>query len=318
LLIEQAGRRRHVTTHVLPLERRTLHGYFSRALAPVLTIDSGDTVQFTTLDAGWHVAPGKKYEPRDAELDRGHALCGPVAIRGAEPGMTLEVKIDALQPVPWGWTDAGGWSSTVNNRLGVAASETITHEWALDREALIGRSQLGYTVKLRPFMGVMGMPPAEPGMHSTAPPRATGGNIDCKELVAGSSLFLPIAVPLGLFSTGDGHAVQGDGEVATTALECGMELAEMTFILHDDLHLTTPRATTPAGRVTLGFHNDTHEAAMIALEAMLEWMGEIYGLARLDALALASLTMDLHVTQLVNADVRGVHAILPYDAIGMA
>ncbi|HEX6816768.1 MAG TPA: acetamidase/formamidase family protein [Ktedonobacterales bacterium] len=186
----------------------------------------------------------------------------------------------------------------------------------LDRETMIGRNQHGQTVKLRPFMGVMGMPPDESGLHPTAPPRVTGGNIDCKELVAGSSLYLPIAVPLGLFSTGDGHAVQGDGEVATTALECGMELVDMTFTLHPELSLTTPRATTSAGRITFGFHSDTHEAAMIALEAMLDWMGELYALERREALALASLAVDLHVTQLVNADVRGVHAILPDDAIG--
>ncbi len=229
--------------------------------------------------------------------------------------MTLEVHINALRPASWGWTDVGGWKSTLNNRLDVADGPTQTHWWTLDNERLTARNQHGHSVKLRPFMGVLGMPPDEPGLHSTAPPRITGGNIDCKELVVGSSLFLPIAVPLGLFSTGDGHAVQGDGEVATTALECGMELVDMTFTLHPDLYLTTPRAMTPAGRITFGFSSDTHEAAMIALEAMLDWMGELYSLERRDALALASLAVDLHVTQLVNADVRGVHAILPYDAI---
>lgn len=307
-----------MTTHILPLERRTLHGTFSRERAPVLTIASGDSVQFTTMDAGWHLLDDRdrRYEPRDPVTDKGHALCGPIAIEGAEPGMTLEVHINALRPVPWGWTDAGGWKSTVNTRLGVAEGETITHWWTLDRERMTARNQHGHTVNLRPFMGVMGMPPDEPGLHATAPPRVTGGNIDCKELVVGSSLFLPIAVPLGLFSTGDGHAVQGDGEVSTTALECGMELVDMTLTLHPDLRLTTPRATTPAGRVTFGFSGDTHEAAMIALEAMLDWMGELYGLERREALVLASLAVDLHVTQLVNADVRGVHAILPYDAIG--
>ncbi|MBO0780603.1 MAG: acetamidase/formamidase family protein [Ktedonobacteraceae bacterium] len=302
--------------HVLPLERRTLHGQFSRDIAPVLTIDSGDSVHFTTLDAGWNVAPGKKYELRDNDLDRGHALCGPIAIRGAEPGMTLEVRINQLRPVSWGWTRAGGWSSPVNDRLGVAQGETLTLDWALDHENGTARDQFGHTVKLCPFLGVMGMPPSEPGSHPTAPPRTTGGNIDCKELVVGSSLFLPIAVPLGLFSTGDGHAVQGDGEVSTTALECGMELADLTFLLHKDMHLTTPRALTPAGRITFGFHQDLHEATMIALDAMLEWMGELHGLPRLNALALASLAVDLHVTQLVNAGVRGAHAILSYDAIG--
>lgn len=307
-----------MATHDLPLERRTLHGTFSREREPVLTVASGDSVRFTTLDAGWHLLEDRdrRYTPRDPVTDKGHALCGPIAIEGAEPGMTLEVRINALRPASWGWTDVGGWQSAINNRLMIADGETLTQWWSLDRETMTGRNQHGHTVKLRPFMGVMGMPPDEPGLHSTAPPRITGGNIDCKELVVGSSLFLPIAVPLGLFSTGDGHAAQGDGEVATTALECGMERVDMTFILHPEMSLTTPRATTPAGRITFGFHTDTHEAAMIALETMLDWMGELFGLERRDALALASLAVDLHVTQLVNADVRGVHAILPYDAIG--
>ncbi len=305
-----------MATHVIPLARETLHGYFSRERTPVLTIDSGDSVQFSTLDAGWHVAPGKKYEQRNSDFDRGHALIGPIAIRGAAPGMTLEVRINALRPAEWGWTVAGGWPSAVNERMGVDTGAEVRHAWTLDREALLGRNQHGHTVKLRPFLGVMGMPPDVPGTHETAPPRATGGNIDCKELVASSSLFLPIAVPLGLFSAGDGHAAQGDGEVATTALECGMEHVDLTLSLHPDLHLVTPRATTPAGRITFGFHTDVHEAAMIALEAMLAWMGELYALAKRDALALASLAVDLHVTQLVNAGVCGVHAILPPDAIG--
>lgn len=305
-----------MATHTIPLERRTLHGSFSREREPVLTVESGDRVQFSTLSAGWHVAPGQRFEPRDPELDRGHAMVGPIAIRGAEPGMTLEVRINALRPAEWGWTVAGGWRSPINDRLGIAAGDEIRHAWTLDREAMVGRNQHGHTVTLRPFLGVMGMPPDEAGVHSTAPPRVTGGNIDCKELVAGSSLFLPIAVSQGLFSAGDGHAVQGDGEVATTALECGMELVDLTLTLHPDLHLSTPRAITPAGRITFGFSTDLHEAAMIALEAMLDWMGALYGLERRDALALSSLAVDLHVTQLVNAGVLGVHAVLPDSAIG--
>jgi acetamidase/formamidase len=302
--------------HTLPLERRTLHGTFSRERDPILMVESGDRIQFSTLGAGWHVAPGQKFEPRDAELDRGHALIGPIAIRGAERGMTLEVRINALRPVEWGWTVASGWPSAVNDRLRVADGDEVRHEWALDREAMIGRNQHGHTVKLRPFLGVMGMPPDEPGIHATAPPRVTGGNIDCKELVAGSSLFLPIAVPLGLFSAGDGHAVQGDGEVATTALECGMELVDLTLVLRPELRLASPRAITPAGRLTFGFSTDLHEATMLALEAMLDWMGELYHLGRRDALALASLAVDLRVTQLVNAGVLGAHAVLPDGAIG--
>ena len=167
---------------------------------------------------------------------------------------------------------------------------------------------------IRPFLGVMGMPTDEPGLLSTTPPRVTGGNIDCKELVEGSSIFLPVAVPGGLFSTGDGHAAQGDGEVSGIAIECPMERADLTFTLHPDLPLTTPRAHTPAGWLTLGFDPSVDRAMFLALDAMIDWMAEKYALTRPDALALASVAVDLRITQIVN-EVCGVHALLPHDAI---
>jgi len=163
-------------------------------------------------------------------------------------------------------------------------------------------------------MGVMGMPPDEPGLLATFPPRFCGGNIDCNELVAGSTLYLSIAIPGALFSTGDGHALQGDGEVSGVAIECPMERVELTFYLRDDIQLTTPRANTPVGWITLGFHEDLHEATLIALNAMLDLMGEQYQLSRPRALALASLLVDLRVTQIVNS-VLGVHAVLPHGVI---
>jgi len=138
--------------------------------------------------------------------------------------------------------------------------------------------------------------------------------MDCKELVAGSTLYLPIVVPEALFSTGDGHALQGDGEVSGVAIECPMERVELTFYLRDDIRLTTPRANTPIGWITLGFHEDLHEATFIALNAMLALMEEQYQLSRPRALALASLLVDLRVTQIVNS-VMGVHAVLPHGAI---
>jgi acetamidase/formamidase len=167
---------------------------------------------------------------------------------------------------------------------------------------------------MRPFLGIMGMPPGEPGRHSTTPPRACGGNIDCKELVVGSSLYLPIPVDGALFSTGDAHALQGDGEVAGPALECPMERAELEFVLHPDLHLARPRAHTPAGWVTFGFDADLDEAMAVALSDMLDLLVELGGGDRKQAMALASLLVDLRVTQVVNG-VRGVHAIVSHDAL---
>ena len=163
-------------------------------------------------------------------------------------------------------------------------------------------------------MGVMGMPPAEPGIHSTVPPRVTGGNIDCKELLPGSTLYLPIAVEGGLFSTGDGHAAQGDGEVSGTGIECPIDRVELGFTLRTDLALKAPRANTAAGWITFGFDADLDEAMAMALDGMLDLMGEQYGLSRSDAIGVASAAVDLHVTQVVNR-VLGVHAILPHGLL---
>jgi acetamidase/formamidase len=302
-------------------ERRTLHGHFSRDLPPVLAIDPGDTIHFRTIDAGWgleaptesNIDKRKKFEPRHPDLDKGHALCGPIEIHGAQPGMTLAVRIDEVRPGPYGWTVAGGWSSPTNDALGVT-KEGISLRWTLDPDTLTGRNQFGHTIDLHPFMGVMGMPPDEPGVHLTAPPRVTGGNIDCKLLVAGSTLYLPIQVPSALFSVGDGHAAQGDGEVSTTAIECPMERVTLTFTLHDGMPLKTPIANTAAGWITLGFHTDLQEATILALDAMLDLIMEQHDISRLEALGMASLVVDMHITQIVNG-VRGVHAILPHDAI---
>lgn len=158
------------------------------------------------------------------------------------------------------------------------------------------------------------MPPAEPGVHSTAPPRASGGNIDCKELVAGTKLYLPISVDGALISAGDAHAAQGDGEVSQLAIEAPLERAQLTLVVRDDLALTTPIAWTPQAWLTFGFDEDLDEAAAIAIAAMLELMEREHGLVRREALALASVVVDLRVTQMVNG-IRGIHAVLSHDAI---
>ena len=301
-------------TQESPLERRTLHGHFSRDLTPVLTIESGDTVAFSCLDSGWHLAPGKTFEPRDEKLDEGHALVGPIEVRGARAGQTLAVRIDEVRVGPFGATVAGGWSTPLNDRLGMSDGETLVLHWSLDAERGIGRDPHGREVELRPFPGVLGMPPPEPGVHATAPPRRWGGNIDCKELVAGTTLFLPIPVDGALFSAGDGHARQGDGEVSQTAIECPLDRLELTLSVEDRPDLNIPIAWTPDAWLTFGFDEDLDEAAAAATDVMLELMRRELDLERADALALASVVVDLRVTQLVNG-VRGVHAVLRHDAI---
>ena len=302
-----------MTQHEIPLERRTLHGHFSRDLEPVLVVEPGDTIAFACLSSGWRDLSGEPFAPRD-ELDSGHALIGPVEVRGARAGQTLEVGIEQVVVGSWGWCAAADWSTPLNDRLELSSGPGVSLDWTLDADAGVGRAERGYELDLHPFPGVLGMPPPEPGVHSTAPPRIWGGNIDCKELVEGTRLYLPIPVDGALFSAGDGHARQGDGEVSQLAIECPLQRAMLTLDLRDDLVLSTPIAWTPDAWLTLGFDEDLDEAAAIAIDAMLDLMGREHGFERAEALAIASLVVDLRITQMVNG-VRGVHARLAHDAL---
>jgi acetamidase/formamidase len=306
--------------HELSFERRTVHGHFSRDLGPVLSIDPGDSVAFSTPDAGWGIGPPsapdgtrEPFGPRDPELDAGHALLGPIEVRGARAGGTLAVQVDELRVGTWGLTNAGGWPAALNERLGMADGETHTLVWELDADAGTGHDQFGRTVALKPFLGVIGMPPPEPGIHPTFPPRRWGGNIDCSELGVGATLYLPIPVDGALLSAGDGHARQGDGEVSELAIEAPMERAQLTVSLAE-VALENPVARINGAWLTLGFDEDLDEAAAQATEGMLELMGRVHGFERRDALALASVIVDLRITQLVNG-VKGVHAVLRDDAL---
>ena len=301
--------------HEIPLERRTLHGHFSRDLEPILAVDSGDSIAFSCLNAGWRTADHQLYpERREGELDAGHALIGPIEVRGARAGQVLVVGIDEVRIGSGGVTQAGGWSTPLNDRLGLGGGDTLTLLWDLDAGTGVGRSESGHEVTLAPFLGVIGMPPDEAGVHSTAPPRACGGNIDCKELVPGTTLFLPIPVDRALLSAGDGHAAQGDGEVSQLAIEAAVERARLTLAVRDDLGLANPMAWTPEAWLTFGFDEDLDEAAAQATDGMLELMAREHGLERREALALASVVVDLRVTQMVNG-ARGVHARLAHDAL---
>jgi acetamidase/formamidase len=284
-----------MATHDLPLERRTLHGHFSRDLPPVLEIDPGDTVRISTPNAGWWLSAEERFEPRDETLDAGHALAGPIAVRGARAGQTLEVRVEEVRPGSWGVTPT---------------REPHLVYWKLGDGIARGA---GVAVELAPFLGVMGMPPPEPGIHPTFPPRRYGGNLDCKELGAGSTLFLPIPVAGALFSAGDGHARQGDGEVCGTAIECPSE-AMVTLQVRDDLPLEWPLARTADAWLTFRFDEDLDVAAEIATRGIVGVIEREYRLGADDALALASVVVDLRVTQVVNG-AKGVHAVLRDDAI---
>jgi len=283
--------------HELPYERRTLHGHFSRDLEPVMMIDPGDSVAFSCPNAGWRVAPDETFEPRDEALDAGHALAGPIEVRGARAGQTLVVHVDEVRP----------------GRFGETFGPDTRIEWILDADAGTGSDDRGATVRLAPFLGVIGMPPDEEGIHSTGPPRRSGGNIDCKELVAGTTLYLPISIDGAHVSAGDGHGAQGDGELSGTAIECFVDRAQLTFDL-SGLELRSPIARIPGAWLAFGFDEDLDLAALYAIETMLDLMERELGVERSYAVALGSVAVDLRVTQIVNG-VRGVHAVLADDAI---
>ena len=308
--------------HKLELETKNLHGSFNNEYEPILTIDSGDSIQLKTLDIQWGYSGSKHegrntYESREKEENPGHPMIGPIFIRNAKPGMVLEVRVNELITGWYGRNWAGGIPSWQNEKLGLIDTERLQVDWELDATTMTGCGKIGgqtFHVGLSPFMGVMGVAPVEPGIHSTSPPRYCGGNIDCKELVRGSSIFLPITVEGALFSIGDGHALQGDGESSGTAIECPMDVVDITLRVREDMELTLPRANTPAGWITFGFNEDLNEATAVALDEMVMLMQQFYGIQKVEATALASVAVDLRITQVVNG-VKGVHAILPHGAI---
>jgi acetamidase/formamidase len=302
-----------MTTHQLHPAPETTADIFSRDHAPVLSIDPGDTVVVRSLDASGYLTrqtfPGEQREKMFAE-PRGHCLAGPIEVRGAQPGDLLALHLRSLRPDDWGWTVAAALDTPVTRRLGLAGGPPSWLLWELDPDSGKGRNDRGISRPLAPFLGVMGLAPGAPGEHSTIPPRAEcGGNIDCKELVAGATLFLPVTVPGALLYLGDGHAAQGDGEVGGTAIECPMT-TEATADLVTGRPLTSVHAETPAGRITFGFDADLNAAMGDALDAMVTWMQSLYGLDKATSLALASTCVDLRITQVAN-QTWGVHAILP-------
>jgi len=300
--------------HHLPPDAENLHGFFSPELTPILRVNSGDEVLSSTLDSRWHSAEQTQLDSYEGlalvetrrPQDKGHALNGPVWVEGAQPGQVLEISVEEVVLGAWGWSGCGGWTSPLNQALGVTDGATEYLLWRFDETRQTATNQHGDRVKLHPFPGILGVAPAKPGQHSTIPPRPTGGNLDCKALVAGTRLFLPIAVEGALFSFGDGHAAQGDGEVGGVAIECPLERLRLGIHLHPNLSLTRPRAITPTGRITFGFDASLDVAWQQALNDMVDWMISDLQISRRRAISLCSMGVDLHITQVAN-QVCGVH-----------
>ncbi|KQY34396.1 amidase [Caulobacter sp. Root1455] len=295
-------------------------GIFDAAFDPVLTVAPGDTVVIDCVSGGPEVMPGPDaglaIPPalraiHDARLERigPHILTGPVAIAGAEPGDTLEVRIEAIEPNnTWGYCAVRPLAGTLPDEF----PERYVSHIAVDAAAGTCKPAWGPTLPLRPFFGTTGVaPPARYGRLSSREPREHGGNMDCKELVAGSTLFLPVWVPGANFSAGDGHGRQGDGEVCVNALEMGLT-GTFTFVLHKAAHVgvrTWPSAESPTHYLTLGFNEDLDLAMKQALRGMIDLIVSRSSLSRVQAYQFCSLAVDFRVTQTVNGE-KGVHGML--------
>lgn len=300
--------------HHLPASVDTCQwGVFDAAIAPVLRVRSGDRVTIDTVSGGPDVLPGAGFhvppELRDihARLPRlqpGHIVTGPVYVEGAEPGDTLEVRIlDVQLRQDWGYNVIRPLAGTLPGDF----DHTRLLHIPLDLQQQVARLPWGLALPLHPFFGVMGVaPPPHWGRINTIVPRAHGGNLDNTLLRPGASLHLPVHVSGALFSCGDGHAAQGDGEVCTTAIETALQ-GTFELVVHKGTGQTWPRAETPTHWVTMGLHPSLDQALDMALRDMIELLGERAGLSRDDAYTLCSLAVDFRVTQTVNVH-RGVHA----------
>lgn len=290
-------------------------GYFDAMLAPVLDIESGDKVRLTSVSGGPEVVPKTGYFVPEALIDihanvqqklQGHILTGPVAVRGAKPGHVLEVRIHDIRLVQdWGYNAIRPLAGALPDDFSETRVMTIPLDAGRDVATLPWGTELG----LQPFFGVMGVaPPPAWGTITSIIPRSHGGNLDNKELGAGAILYLPIHVEGALFSAGDGHAVQGDGEVCVTAIETALQ-GTFELILRTDLSLLMPRAETSTHVITMGLDPDLDDAAKQAVRDMIQLIRERSNLSAEDAYTLCSLAGDLRVTQLVNHH-KGIHMML--------
>lgn len=312
-----------MTDHTLPATSETVvWGRFGAAIPPVLTIEPGDRVRIETLSglaelfppegSGMTVAPALR-AINEARLPFrwGHLLTGPVAVRGAEPGDVLEIRIEAVEPgADWGFNAVEPFDGTLPEEF-VMPQRVLTHV-PVDLEAGRARLPWGVELPLAPFFGVMGVaPPPDHGEISSREPRLHGGNLDNRRLVAGTTLFLPVWADGALFTCGDGHGLQGDGEVCVTALEMALT-GTFGFHLHKSGSVPPrrlPRAETPTHLVSMGFSPDLDEALRIALREMIAMIGERSAMTRVQAYQLSSLAADFAVTQCVNGE-KGVHGML--------
>ncbi len=314
-------------THQLPITPATAAwGYYDAAAPPVLRIKSGETVEVHTLITSTPARlegaglPPAQVEPALREIVEkvtnkgpgGHILTGPIFVEGAEAGDVLEVRILSVKlAIPYAYNAFGPKSGFIPEDFPYAKMRIIP----LDEKNMVAHFAPGIEVPLRPFFGSMGVaPPAASGRVNSAPPGIHGGNLDNKELVAGTTLYLPVHAAGALFFVGDGHAGQGNGEVDITALETSLS-GKLQFIVRKDLHLTLPRAETPTAYISMGLNEDLTLAAKDAVREMINFLVTEKKLSRDDAYMLCSVAGDLNTTQVVDGT-RGAHMIMPKSIFG--
>ena len=299
--------------HQLPAE--PIHSRWNRELPPRLHIAPGDTVHMECQDAsGLQVRPGITVaEYQRINRDRIHALTGPIFIDGAEPGDVLEVAILEVAHRGWGWTSIIPGLGFLRERF----STPYLFHWELDGDQ--SRSLAPAVVPLRPFCGVMGVAPAEPGEFRTRPPGIFGGNMDVRDLCTGARLYLPVLNRGALFSAGDAHAAQGDGEVCINGIECPSDVT-LRFRVHRRQRLAAPIADSPEGRdrfaesgawIVVESSSDAAVAARAATSRMIDLLMSRWDFADVDAYVLCSAVMNLHLAQVVNEPMFTVTASIP-------
>ena len=306
-------------THKLEASRTTVaYGYYSATATPVLRIASGDIIDVTTMltntperleRAG---VPPNDIEPELREIvskvtDKGpggHILTGPVYVEGADSGDVLEVRVLSIDlKIPYGYNGCSGF-------IRANCEQPGTKIIPMDAKQMTATFAPGIVIPLKPFFGSMGVaPPPSAGRVSSNPPSIHAGNLDNKELVAGTTLFIPIHVAGALFEVGDGHAAQGDGEVDQTAIETSLR-GKLQLIVRKDMKLKWPLGETPTHMITMGTDTSLTVATRVAVQEMVDYLSSSRGLTRTDAYRLASIAADLRITQLVDGNV-GVHMMVP-------
>ena len=300
------------------LSARPTHSRWNRSLPPRLIIEPGDTVHFECLDSSGAQVHPEMSLPEYLTIDRSliHALTGPVFVSGAEPGDVLQIDVLDVAHKGWGWTSVVEGLGFLKNRF----ADPFFFLWELERE--VSRSLAPSVVPLRPFCGIMGVAPDADGEFRTRPPGTFGGNMDVRELCSGATLYLPVLNTGALFSVGDAHAAQGDGEVCINGIECPVD-ATLRFHLHKRRPLKGPivessphvKQDLENAWIIIESGTDATVAAQVATSRMIDLLVERWGFRDVHAYLLCSVALHLKLSQVVNEPMFTVSASIPKSVL---